>query len=143
MIKSDPQRDRVYAMEASVLSGHYAHRTTLKALRRTAKLLAKRFEIPVPTIAVRRLGESRKWTETGIYDPNISSIQLHPDHTNLINLAHEFAHHIVEHKHPKFKHLHGPIWLGYYITLLDVLRLVPQAGMTAACRNRRLKYKFR
>lgn len=136
MVKDDPQAERVYEMERDELGGHFDHRVKLSTLRSLAKIVCKEYEVPPVTIYVRRLkGYDGAWhTDNSIY--------LHADvGVNAVTLLHEVAHHITAHRHPK-AHAnapHGARWVRIYADLLDRCRLVPLAGMRAACRLHKVK----
>jgi hypothetical protein len=132
----DPQAERVYEMERDELGGHFSHKLNLSVLRELAKTVCKEYKVPQVTLYIRRIkGFDGAWhTDNSIY--------LHADvGMNAATLLHEVAHHITAHLHPKAhnKAPHGGRWVRVYAELLDRCRLVPLAGMRAACRVHKVK----
>lgn len=129
---ADPRQALVYVMERRELWGHHYHVYPLKYLRKAERRVARLYSVPRVSIAfdsgLRCCGEYLDDTVT-----------LHTKAgRNLLILSHELAHHVVAHRHPR-AHDHGPLWMRYYVEILDILRLIPRAGMLALC----LKYKLR
>lgn len=120
-------------MERAELSGHCRGVTTLRFMQRAMREACDIYQIPVPSVmcGTRALG--------GLYCPVTHRIFLHPEcGHNLLTLAHELAHHVVVLSFPRSTD-HGPVWVRTYAELLDLLRLVPIAGMRAICRRHGVK----
>jgi len=125
----DPQAERVYRMESEELSGHCRSVCDDATLKRFLRQGCAIYEVPVPQLVEggRKLG--------GWYDSITCSIGLNPDcGRNLLTLAHELAHHVVTVKWPRAQD-HGATFVRVYAELLDLMRLVPIAGMRQICRR--------
>lgn len=130
----DPQRSAVYMMETAELGAHRLHQVPLHTLRKWARNLCKQYEVPMPQI-----NSKKKRGYVAVYDPDTETIELHPKYgRNGLMLAHELAHHIVAHLHPRAAD-HGPRWMATYAELLDAMRLVPKAGARAIARRHNVR----
>lgn len=127
----DPRRRLVYVLERRELRGHDYHVYKLKYLRLAMRRVCRLYSVPKVRIVFADL------PNCGEYLHDIVTLDRTAGR-NLLNLGHELAHHVVAHRHPR-AHDHGPIWLRYYVEILDIMRLVPRAGMLALCRKYRLR----
>ncbi len=128
----DPQAQRVYDMESYAFWGHTHHKMPLKQLRATADRICRQLSVPRVKVTIRRWEENH-----GSYMDD--AIWLDPDKgQNALSLAHELAHHITAHQHPRAT-LHGPTWVRCYGRLLDALYLVPFEGFRAVARKYRVR----
>lgn len=129
---ADSQQQRVYDMESYAFWGHTHHKMPLKQLRATADQICQRLGVPKVTVTIRRWERCHASYGDG-------AIQLDPDKgRNALSLAHELAHHVTHHQHPRAA-LHGPTWARCYGRLLDALYLVPFDGFKTVAR----RYKVR
>lgn len=124
-------------MERMELRGLYRYgtHTPLKQLRRAARLVARLYGVPRCSVFVRRLHGYRAvyW-----WPPRKPSIQISPGFVNLATVAHELAHHVVLHRYRRAQD-HGPRFVRVYAEILEILRLVPLAGMKAICKKHGVK----
>lgn len=104
----------------------------MKIMRSRMKLLARLYEVPrLRAISVRKIRGAG-----AVYDADGFTLVLCPKvGRNLATLAHEFAHHIAFCRHGNRPQDHGPLFVLYYAQCLSSLRLVPVAGMRAACKR--------
>lgn len=129
---SDPQGRAVYVMERRELRGHYRHTVDRDDLRRALRRLARSFDTTVPPLNTARLSRYGVW-EDGV-------ITLDSERgCNYLTLAHEMAHHVTYERHGYRVQDHGPTFVRVYAQALDILRVVPFAGMRAICRKYRVR----
>lgn len=115
-------------MERIDLSGHLVHVVSMARLRRVADRACRLNDLPPVKVYARVTGDRGSYG----YD----TIQLDPRQgRNLLTLAHELAHHFVEHKAPRSQD-HGPRWVRFMGQLLDAFHVIPIEGYRAVCRRR-------
>lgn len=117
----------VYVMERRELSGHQWHTYPRKRLYRAIRKICRLYNVPRVRLRYAALPHCGEYLDGIVWLERKAG-------RNLLILAHELAHHIVAHRHPRAQD-HGPRWLRYYIEILDILRLIPLEGMLALCRK--------
>jgi hypothetical protein len=132
-VSADPQKERVYEMEHAELAGHVRGRVTPHALHDMARQACQLYKLDSPRIECGIKGSA------GWYDYQTRTIGLSAEHGyNLLTLAHELAHYIVDQKWQRSAP-HGPTFVRTYAELLDLMRLVPIAGFRAICRRHKVR----
>lgn len=117
-------------METRELRGHYRHKVPMKLLRRSMKSVCRKLGIKPPTLKARGI------PRCGELDSDRARLTLDKDFgRNFLVLAHELAHHIVWVRHGDRAQDHGPTWVKTYIRILHCLRVIPETGMRAVCRQ--------
>lgn len=90
----------------------------------------------------RRNGKGR--TLSSDYDPAMHTIRIRPRHQNIAIGLHEVAHAIHDTlfgSWPGSKtEVHGPIWLGIYLTLLIKAKLAPRDALLASAKRAGLRW---
>lgn len=114
-------------MERCELRGHDYHVLKRKYLLFAARRICRTYSVPHVRLAFADL------PNCGSYLPGVITLDR-ASGRNLLNLAHELAHHVVAYRHPHAQD-HGPRWMRYYAEVADILRIVPLAGMLALCRK--------
>lgn len=123
-------------METRELRGHYRHKVSAKLLRKSMLRVCRKLGITPPTLKFRRL------PRCGVLDSDFDPPRLTLDKEfgrNFLLLAHELAHHIVWTKYGSRAQDHGPTWVKIYIRILHCLRVIPEVGMRAVCRQYGIK----
>ena len=129
--------ERVYEMESAELRGLWkATHVPLRYRKRALAGLCRVFD--VPKIRVRSCKVPGAHGCYYVHSDGEPRIELCPKSgSDMLTLAHEFAHYVTHVKRPKAAD-HGPSFLLYYMQACDALRLVPPAGFRAACRKHKL-----
>lgn len=123
---ADPQRALVFAMERAELRGFSWHRAPLSYLRRKVRRVCRAYGIPQATLSVRQLRSGGEYLD--------DAIVLDVGDQNAATCAHELAHHVVAHLHPRAQD-HGATWAHVYGQMLRVFRVMTPAAFAAICRQ--------
>lgn len=117
-------------MEHEAFGGHDVHVVRLDELRKRADAVCKDRCLPGVTITVRRVPGS-----VAMCYPEDGRIILGPKRgKNLLTLAHELAHYVVHHKHPKAKD-HGPTFIRVYAEIVEELGVIPKDAFLKVARK--------
>lgn len=133
-MKADPQKQDVYRMEHREFRGVWKHvDQPLRYLRKMSDQVCDMYSVPrIPVEFGKVRGGSAEYIVG-------SQITLDEKGQQLFTLAHELAHHIVWCRYGHRAQDHGPMFVFVYAQVLSSLRIVPMAGMRAACRRNGVK----
>lgn len=133
----DPQAERVYDMENSVVRAWRSHATSIAKLKRMAREVCTRYDVPIVTIELM----SSKNGMLGRYDYDHDVIELcEREGRQAFVLAHEIAHHVTHKLHPRAAD-HGPTWARHYINIVAFLGVMPKNAMLAMLREHGIRIR--
>lgn len=136
---SDPQQYRVYRMESEAIGARNYMQLTRAALERFVRAACRTYGMP--KIRIEYLNH-RKWAAQAWGNERIQFANKRTSR-DLITVAHELAHCLHSHIKPDAELTqqdHGPEFLGCYMSILDVCRIVPVYAMRTICDRYKLRY---
>lgn len=136
--KNDPQEQTAYSWENSFTQ--HGKKLTEKEMRTAIKRATRIYRVPMVQLrCVSKDSRSRKKLMS-YYDPNTHLISIRPRHMTLDVALHEAAHAIADWILGWDIEIHGPHWLGIYMTLLIKFKVLPQSALEATALERGLKW---
>lgn len=135
--RSDPQRERVYKMEADTIGGCAWNALPPKLIRQMIKALSVHYGTGPLHVRFKKLKHAGEWNE-----PNELVFSTYKGVKTSANIiCHEFAHFLHWTLASGAGHQgHGPEFMACYLSVLDTARLIPMAAMKTVCDRFRVKY---
>lgn len=129
-MRKDPQKRRVYEWQYEWTDWN---RRTLswRKTRQLVKAACKVFDVPPPTI--RKMHGDYSYAE-GVH------IGIIKEHQNVGVALHEAAHYITRILAGK-GNVHGPVFMGVWLTLLIHFKVAPRDALEASLRKRKIKWR--
>lgn len=139
--RDDPQRLRVYNMEASIgYSDVNAY--SIAAARSWVRWACTKYGVKPPKVSKAPKGATMSYCKA---KGDKVWIALIPAHQNTLSALHESAHAICERLYGAayWDNLqsHGPEWLGIYFWLVKRAGLLPMEALVAMAKKHKLQYK--
>lgn len=132
--KSDPQRDKVYWLEAEINGTWNIDAASRSSLTYALGKLSRHYRVPEPGLKI----VSKKGGDSGWYEDETIVLNRAMGGANLHVLIHEFAHYVTDCYYEDVEN-HGPEFAAIYMYLLDKYSILPHECFRLLARKHRVR----